>query len=67
MTMSRSEIMFWKRAFHSNLHIYAHIHIFEKLFTKLQYLNLALALQAHFLEWRLTHFGKELFKYIYTP
>ena len=36
-----------------------HIYICEKLVSKTQYLNLAL--QGHFLEWRLTRFGKELF------
>ena len=49
--------MFWK----STLDNYVHKYICEKLFTKTQSLNLALALQAHFLEWRLTRFGKELF------
>ena len=41
-----------------------HIYICEKLFTKTPSFNLALALalEAHFLEWRLMHFGKELFK-----
>ena len=34
-----------------------HIHICEKLFTKTQSLNSALALQAHFLAWRLMDFG----------
>ena len=46
-----------------NMYIYTPIYIFEKLFTKAKTLNLALALQAHFLEWRLTRFGKELFNY----
>ena len=32
----------------------------------LETLNLALALQAHFLEWHLTRFGKELFMYGYV-
>ena len=45
------------------MYIYTHVYIVEKLFTKTQSLNLALALQAHFLEWRLTRFGKELFIY----
>ena len=36
--------------------------ICEKFFTEAPSLNLVLALQAHFLEWRLTRFGKELFK-----
>ena len=36
------------------------MHICEKLVTKTQSLNLALGLQAHVLEWRLTHFGKEM-------
>ena len=40
-------------------------HISEKLFAKTKYLNLALALQAHFLKWRSSRFGKELFIYNY--
>ena len=39
-----------------NMYIYTHICLWEKLFTEAQSLNLALALQAHFLDWRLTHF-----------
>ena len=38
-----------------------HIYICEKFLTKTQYLNLALASQAHFVEWCLRRFGKELF------
>ena len=66
--MPSSEIMFWKRALFKYVHIYVCIHIYmvcEKLFAKLQSLNLALALQAHLLEWRLTRFGKQLFIYMY--
>ena len=58
MPKSCSEKMFWKRALHKYIHIYK----CEKLFTKTQSLNLALVLQARFLEWRLTRFGKELCK-----
>ena len=43
------------------MYIYMHIYICEKLFTERESLNLALASEAHFLEWRLTPFGKELF------
>ena len=35
-------------------------------FAKTQTFNLALELQAHFLEWRLARFGKVLFIYIYA-
>ena len=56
MTMVGDHV-FWKMA----LHKYAYIYACEKLFTKTQSLNLALALQAHFLEWGLTRFGKEIF------
>ena len=35
----------------------------EKLLTKVQSLNIALALQAQFVEWPLTRFEKELFIY----
>ena len=41
------------------MYTYTHIYIF----TKTQSLNLTLALQAHFLEWRLMRSGKELFVY----
>ena len=37
------------------------MHTCDKLFTKTPSLNLALSLQAHFLECRLTPFGKALF------
>ena len=50
--MPSSEIVFWKSALHKYVHI-THIDISEKLFTKIQSFNSALALQAHFLEWRL--------------
>ena len=43
-----------------------HIYIFEDLFSKIQSMNLALALQTQFLEWRLPRFGKELFICIIT-
>ena len=42
------------------IYIYIYIHIYEKHFTKAQPLKLELTLQAHFLEWRLARFGKEL-------
>ena len=48
MPMLSSEIMFWKRALHKYVHIYVFIHV-KSSFTKIQTLNLALALQAHFL------------------
>ena len=60
MPMSSSEIMFWKRALHNYVHIYIK-NICEKVFSKTLSLNLTLALQAHFGEWRLMRFGKELF------
>ena len=65
MPMPTLEIMFWKRALHKYVHTYTHIYISEKLFTKIEWLNLAFALQAHFLEWHLMRFGKELFIYTY--
>ena len=60
VAMPSSEIKFWKRPLHKYKHIGAYIHICEKLFIKTQSLNLALnlALQVHFLEWRLTRSGK---------
>ena len=64
MPMASSEIMLCQRALHKCVHIYAAIYIREIFFTKTQSLKLALSLQAHFVEWRLTRFGKELFKYI---
>ena len=57
MLMPSLEIMFCKRALHKNVHI----HICEQLFTKAQFFNFAL--EANFLEWRLTRFAKELFIY----
>ena len=45
---------------HMYVQIYGDVHVCESSLPKTQYLNLALALQAHFLEWRLTHIGKEL-------
>ena len=57
VSMPGSEIMFWKRTFHKDVNIYTYI--CEKLFTETQLFNLALALQAHFLECRLTRFGKK--------
>ena len=45
------------------MYIYTHIYTCEKLFAKTQSLKLALVLEAHFLEWRLTRFGKELLKF----
>ena len=65
MPMPSSEIIFWKRALNKHVHIYTHIYICEKLLSKTQSMNLALALQAHDLEWRLAHFAKELFKIIF--
>ena len=38
-----------------------YISVLESSLPKTQSLNLALALQADFLEWRLEHFGKALF------
>ena len=65
MPMPSSEIMLWKIALHKYLYTDTHRFTYtcEKPFTKTQSLNLGLALQAHFLEWHLTRFGKELFIY----
>ena len=60
---NKKHITFWKRALHKYVHICMHICTCETLFTKTQSLNSALTLQAHFLEWRLTRFGKEVFIY----
>ena len=57
----RTEIMFRKRSLHKYVHIYTYV---KSSLPKTQSLNLALALQAHFLGWRLTRFGKELFIYV---
>ena len=48
------------------MYIYMYIYKCEKLFTKTHSLNMALALQAHFLEWCLVRFGKELFIYVFV-
>ena len=55
--------MFWKSVPHKFINICIYIYICEKFFFKAQSMNLELALQAHFLEWRLMCFGKELFIY----
>ena len=44
-----------------NMYICTRTYTCEKLFSKTQSLNLVLALQANFPEWRLARFGKELF------
>ena len=80
MSTSSSEVMFWKRILHiyiyiymkTYIHTYIYIYIYiyvcvyvKSSLLKAQSLNLALALQAHFLEWCLTCFAKELFIYTY--
>ena len=40
-----------------------YVHAYEELFSKTWFPNLVLALQRRFLDWRLMHFGKELFIY----
>ena len=59
--------MFWKRAFHTHIYIYLYTltYIYEEVFSKTWSLNFSLTLQTRFLDWRLSHFGKELFMYIY--
>ena len=47
MATSSVEIMFWKRALHKYVHVYAYLHICEKLFSKIKSMKLALSLQAH--------------------
>ena len=61
MPMRSSGIMFWKRVLYKSVHIYAYIHVYEKLFSKTWSMNLASALQTHLLEWCLSRFGKEHF------
>ena len=58
------EMMLGKRPLHKYVHMYAYIHIYLKgSLPTTQPLNLALALQANFLEWRFKRFGKELVIY----
>ena len=45
----------------SYMYMRIYVHIYAYLFSKTWYLNLALASQDRFLDWRLTCFGKELF------
>ena len=60
MPMLTSEIMFWKSALHNYVHIYAYIvYTCEKLFAKTLSLNLAMTLQAQFLEWHLACFWEK--------
>ena len=47
-----------KNLSHVNKCIY-NVHIYEELFSKTWYPNMALTLQPRFLDWRLTRFGKE--------
>ena len=60
MSLPSSEVMFKKRASHN---MYTYVFICEKIFSKTQSMNLPLALQAQFLKWRLSHFGRGLFIY----
>ena len=49
----------------SSSYMCTYIRTCEKLFDKNAFFELGLALQAHFLEWRLARFGKDLFIYIF--
>ena len=44
------------------MYIYTHIHICENHFTNITILKIGIGIESHFLEWRLMHLGKELFK-----
>ena len=46
----------------SSIYMHMHVHIHEKFFSKALSPNMALASQHRFLDWRLTHFEKELLK-----
>ena len=59
LSMASSEIVFYKYV----KEILIYTHIYEDLFSKTQSTNLGLTFEIHFWEWRLTCFGKELFKY----
>ena len=59
MSLLSLEIVFYRRT----LHICIHMHIFTYLWWAPPQ-NLAFILETHILEWRLSHFGKELFVYI---
>ena len=67
MSMANSEIVFWGRALHKYVNIYAYTHIYiyiyEELFSKTQFTNLRFTFKTHIVEWRLTRLGKELFMY----
>ena len=68
--MLQCQYQVWRSCFEMeffiNMYISTDMYICVKLFTKTQSLNLALSLQAHFLEWNLTPFGgkKALHMYI---
>ena len=63
MPMPSSEVMFWKISLHKYVPMHADTYMWENSLPKTQSLIWALPLQAHFQEWRLLRFGKELFKY----
>ena len=66
MSLPISEIMFWDRALHKYINIFAYIDIYEELFLKTQFTNLGWIFKTlFFFKWCLTHFGKELFIYIH--
>ena len=69
MSLRSLYIVFWKRVLHEYVHIYIYIYVdicpWEKLFSKAHSLNLTMLLQTHFLEWRLSCFGKVFFIYMY--
>ena len=46
-------------------HVYICVYIYEKFFSKTWSRKLTLASRHRFLDWRLTHFGKELFIWIW--
>ena len=66
MPMPSSEIMFWNRVLHKYVHIYAYIRMSKALYQN-RIFEFSVAFQVHFLEWRLSHLGKELFKYNVFP
>ena len=66
MPMPDSEIIFGKRARDKYVHIYVHLYVCQKLFSKTQFINLALVLESHFFLMALIAFCKRALPMIFV-
>ena len=57
MTMPSLWIVFWKRPFHIYIYTPIYVHICEEFLPNAWSLNLALAFQTQYFDWRLTQFA----------